>query len=308
MNYAMNKTVAVTGGTGFIGKHIVDNLLARGLSVRALTRTARSDTRSNITWICGRLEDPNSLAKFVDGANFVVHCAGQVRGHNEDIFTQCNVTGSLHVMRAAKESGSCERFLFMSSLAARYPELSWYANSKYIAEQRLIDMASDMSLGIFRPTAVYGPGDKELKPLFSWMLRGILLRLSSVETRLSLLHVSDLAEAVSQWLTTEQPQSHPYELCDGVSDGYDWNRIQEIGASIRNGSVQLVGVPLPLLKLIANVSTLASYLSGKEPMLTRSKIRELTHIDWSASNKTLSEHINWLPKIDLDYALRNGLF
>lgn len=125
MNCAMNKTVAVTGGTGFIGKHIVDNLLARGLSVRALTRTARSDTRSNITWICGKLEDPDSLAKFVDGANFVVHCAGQVRGHNEDIFTQCNVTGSLHVMRAAKESGSCERFLFMSSLAARYPELSW---------------------------------------------------------------------------------------------------------------------------------------------------------------------------------------
>ena len=304
----MKRTVAVTGGTGFIGKHIIDNLLSRGLNVRALTRSPRSDPRSNITWIRGELEDLESLARFVDGANFVVHCAGQVRGRSEDIFAQCNVAGSLRVMQAAKESGSCERFLFMSSLAARYPELSWYANSKYIAEQRLMDMASGISLGIFRPTAVYGPGDKELKPLFSWLLRGILLRFSSIETRLSLLHVNDLAEAVSQWLTTEQPHTHPYELCDGAPNGYDWNRIQEIGASIRNGSVQLVGVPLPLLKLIANVSTLASYLSGKEPMLTRSKIRELTHIDWSASNKTLSEHINWLPKIDLDYALRNGLF
>lgn len=304
----MNRTVAVTGGTGFIGRHIIDNLLSRGLHVRALTRSSRSDPRNNITWIRGELEDSESLARFVDGANFVVHCAGQVRGRSEDIFAQCNVAGSLRVMQAAKESGSCERFLFMSSLAARYPELSWYANSKYIAEQRLMDMASGISLGVFRPTAVYGPGDKELKPLFSWLLRGILLRFSSIETRLSLLHVSDLAEAVSQWLTTEQPHTHPYELCDGAPNGYDWNRIQEIGASIRNSSVQLVGVPLPLLKLIANVSTLASYLIGKEPMLTRSKIRELTHLDWSASNKFLSKHINWSPKIDLEYALRNGLF
>lgn len=304
----MNKTVAVTGGTGFIGKHIIDNLLSRGWNVRALTRTARSDPRSNITWLRGKLEDRESLTRFVDDANMVVHCAGQVRGHNKDVFDQCNVVGSLRVMQAAKESGSCERFLFMSTLAARYPELSWYANSKHTAEQRLMDMASGIPLGIFRPTAVYGPGDKELKPLFSWMLRGILLRLSSVETRLSLIHVSDLAEAVSQWLTTELSQTHPYELCDGIADGYNWNRIQEIGASVRNGSVQLVGVPLPLLKLIANISPLASYLVGKEPMLTRSKIRELTHLDWSASNKIVSKHINWSPKIDLEYALRHGLF
>lgn len=304
----MKRTVAVTGGTGFIGKHIIDNLLSRGLNVRALTRSSRSDPRSNITWICGELENSESLARFVDGATFVVHCAGQVRGRNEDIFARCNVAGSLRVMQAAKESGSCERFLFMSSLAARYPELSWYANSKYIAEQRLMDMASSISLGIFRPTAVYGPGDKELKPLFSWMLRGLLLRLSSLETRLSLIHVSDLAEAVSQWLTTELSQTHPYELCDGIADGYSWNRIQEIGASVRNGSVQLVGVPLPLLKLIANISPLVSYLVGKEPMLTHSKIRELTHLDWSASNKIVSKHINWSPKIDLEYALRHGLF
>ncbi|PRW55595.1 putative rmlD substrate binding domain protein [Escherichia coli] len=74
-------------------------------------------------------------------------------------------------MQAAKESGFCQRFLFISSLAARHPELSWYAKSKYVAEQRLAAMADEITLGVFRPTAVYGPGDKELKPLFDWMLR-----------------------------------------------------------------------------------------------------------------------------------------
>lgn len=255
----MNKIVAVTGGTGFIGQHIVNNLLSHGFNVRALTRSARNDTRTNISWVRGSLEDSYSLAELVDSANFIVHCAGQVRGHNEDVFTQCNVTGSLRLMQAAKESGVCERFLFMSSLAARHPELSWYANSKRVAEQQLTNMASGISLGIFRPTAVYGPGDKELKPLFSGMLRGVLLRFGALETRLSLLHVSDLAEAVSQWLMAEQPQAYSYELCDGVSEGYDWRRIQEIGATVRNGSVRLVGIPLPLLKLVADISTLTGF-------------------------------------------------
>ena len=90
-----------------------------------------------------------------------------MRGHKEEIFTRCNVDGSLRLMQAAKESGFCQRFLFISSLAARHPELSWYANSKHVAEQQLTAMADAITLGVFRPTAVYGPGDKELKPLAS---------------------------------------------------------------------------------------------------------------------------------------------
>ncbi len=304
----MTGTVAVTGVTGFIGKHIVDNLLSRGFTVRALTRTAHKPSTNTLAWIQGALEDQDSLAELVSGVEYVVHCAGQVRGHNEQTFTNCNVTGSIRLMQAAKESGSCKRFLFISSLAARYPELSWYANSKYVAEQKLSTMASTISLGIFRPTAVYGPGDKELKPLFSWLLRGVLPRLGTPEARLSFLHVNDLAEAVSQWLIAGQSPVHPYELCDGVTGGYNWKRLQEIGAAVRNGRVRLIGIPLPLLKLIADVSMLSSYLARKEPMLTHSKIRELTHQDWSASNKSLSEYINWFPKISLEHALREGLF
>lgn len=304
----MTGMVAVTGVTGFIGKHIVENLLSHGFTVRALTRTARKDSTNNLAWVHGALEDQDSLAELVSGADHVVHCAGQVRGHTEETFTNCNVTGSLRLMQAAKESGRCTRFLFISSLAARHPELSWYANSKYVAEQQLITMASTISLGIFRPTAVYGPGDKELKPLFSWLLRGVLPRLGAPEAQLSFLHVSDLAEAVSQWLMAEQPQAHPYELCDGVTGGYNWKRLQEIGAAVRNGPVRLIGIPLPLLKVIAEISMLASCLARKEPMLTHSKIRELTHKDWSASNKSLSEYINWFPKISLERALREGLF
>lgn len=304
----MTKTVAITGVTGFIGKHIADNLLARGLRVRALTRTLRNSSTDNLVWVRGSLEDRESLAELVSGADSVVHCAGQVRGHNEAVFTDCNVTGSLHLMQAAIESGRCERFLFMSSLAARHPDLSWYAKSKSRAEQELSAMAAGMTLGIFRPTAVYGPGDKEMKPLFDWMLRGILPRLGDASAALSFLHVTDLAEAVGQWLVAERPPAGPHELCDGDAQGYNWQRVQHIGEKVRNGKVRLVGVPLSVLKLLADISVLTCLLAGKEPMLTRSKINELTHQNWSASNNGLSEEINWFPRMSLERALRERLF
>lgn len=304
----MTTTVAVTGVTGFIGRHIAENLLLRGFTVRALTRTAGNTSTGNVAWIHGALEDKDALSELVSGADHVVHCAGQVRGHCAETFTRCNVEGSVRLMRAAKESGGCKSFLYISSLAARHPELSWYANSKYLAEKQLIAMAGDISLGIFRPTAVYGPGDKELKPLFSWLLRGVLPRLGAPEAQLSFLHVSDLAQAVSQWLMAGQPKAAPYELCDGVAGGYNWKRLQEIGAAVRQGPVRLIGIPLPVLKLIAEIGMLTNGLARKEPMLTPSKIRELTHLDWSASNKNLSEYINWFPKISLERALLEGLF
>lgn len=304
----MSTTVAVTGGTGFIGRHIIDDLLSRGFTVRALTRTPHHDERDNLVWVLGSLEESESLVQLVAGVDHVVHCAGQVRGHKEEVFTRCNVEGSQRLMQAAKESGSCQRFLFISSLAARHPELSWYANSKYVAEQRLTEMAGGITLGIFRPTAVYGPGDKELSPLFRAMLHGYLPRFGAADARLSFLHVSDLAQAVSQWLLADQTPVSPYELCDGVADGYNWQRLQDIAVAIRNRPVRVVSIPRPLLNLMADTSSLISRLAGKEPMLTRSKVCELTHADWSANNKDLYEIINWSPRISLEYALRQGLF
>lgn len=113
---------------------------------------------------------------------------------------------------------------------------------------------------------------------------------------------------MGQWLSAETVQTQTYELCDSVAGGYDWQRIQQLAANVRCGSVRMVGIPLPVLTCLADISTALSRLAGKEPMLTRSKIRELTHADWSASNNRISEDINWFPGISLEHALRNGLF
>nr|WP_314425546.1 NAD-dependent epimerase/dehydratase family protein [uncultured Erwinia sp.] len=304
----MRSTIAVTGVTGFIGKHIVEKLLRQGFRVRALTRKPRTSAADHLVWVAGALEDRLALDELVRGAECIIHCAGQVRGADEHTFTRCNVSGSVRLMQAAQESGSCRRFLFISSLAARSPQLSWYANSKHVAEQKLAAMSSPVSLGIFRPTAVYGPGDKELRPVFTWLLRGFLPCLGDPASRLSFLHVSDLSEAVCQWVMQPVAEADPVELCDGIKGGYSWQRLQELGSAIRGKPVNLISIPLPLLKLAAGFSTLTHRFVGKDPMLTHSKIRELTHRDWSASNARAYECLDWKPEVSLERALREGLF
>lgn len=304
----MNATVALTGATGFIGKHIAENLLAAGFTVRALTRSPEKSVDRKLAWVHGSLESPDALRELVRGADSVVHCAGRVRGQSQAAFMTSNVTGSTRLLEMAKENSCCKRFLFISSLAARHPQLSWYAHSKLVAEQRLMAEKGPLALGIFRPTAVYGPGDKELQPLFRWLLRGLLLRLGQPETQLSFLHVCDLAHAVIRWLQHHDAAAGPYELCDGLPGGYSWPRLREIGAAVRHGPVRLVGIPLPVLRLLAHLSQAVQRISRKEPMLTQSKIGELTHPDWSASNQLLSERIDWAPTIRLEQALRDELF
>lgn len=305
----MTQTVALTGATGFIGSHIVEKLLSAGFHVRALTRSPSTNANQlGLTWVRGSLENEASLAELVAGAEVVIHCAGQVRGKSISTFIQANVEGSLRLLRATEQSQTCKRYLFISSLAARHPHLSWYAHSKAIAEQQLMAQAASVSIGIFRPTAVYGPRDKELNPVFTWLLRGLLPQTGSSATQLSFLHVYDFAEAVIKWIEAEVENSEPYELCDGHSSGYRWQDLQSIGQSIRQKPVKVIKIPLPLLNAIATLSTLFSRLSGKEPMLTQSKIGELTHRDWSATNITITRNIGWTPNIRLERALRDGLF
>ena len=166
-------SVAVTGATGFIGHVLVQSLIKDGWKVRALTRTPRVNDEST-QWIPGDLDDPIALQSLVKGVSAVVHCAGLVRGSSLKEFTHTNVEGTSNLVRISVQQNPPPRFLLISSLAAREPNLSWYANSKYMAEQLVADSSGVMPWTVFRPTAVYGPGDKELSPLFRATRYGIL--------------------------------------------------------------------------------------------------------------------------------------
>lgn len=300
-------TIALTGGSGFIGGQIARMLVARGVHVRALSRT-QSGLENGILWIKGTLEDEDSLARLVEGASIVIHCAGAVRGRSARSFQIANVQGSRRVAQAACNSGTCERFLLMSSLAARHPELSWYAKSKHDAEQEVLRVAGTMGITIFRPTAVYGPGDRELRPLFTWLLKGLLVRLGARDSHLSFVHVFDLVAAVAHWLRSPITKSAIYEISDGTLGGYSWKGLAKIAADIRAAPVRSLAISTTVLRTIACANFAISYMVRRAPMLTTSKVNELTHPDWTCSNTAITVATGWIPQIKLRRALQEGLF
>jgi len=301
------QVVALTGATGFIGTILRKRLVEANLTVRALNR--REDgPRDGVTWIKGSLGEPDSLEHLVDGADIVIHLAGAVRGSTPHQFNRINVDGSAHLMEAVRRIGAGRRFLLMSSLAARHPELSWYAASKREAEQAIQQRAGDLPVTVFRPTAVYGPGDKEMRPLFQWLLRGWLLTLGEQSARLSFIHVEDLVRAVVAWVGASQVHSATYELSDGHPDGYDWQSIAEIAKRVRQGPVRKVTVPAAVLEGMAQVNLSLSRLTRRAPMLTPAKVGELRHPDWSCSNAAVEQALGWHPNILLEKALQERSF
>lgn len=291
--------VALTGATGFIGNVLLDRLIEGGWQVRALTRRRRSP-RNNTRWIPGDLEDSEALQELVEGAVAVIHCAGVVRGNSLAAFTRTNTRGTANVARAALQQSPSPRFLLISSLAAREPRLSWYAASKRMAEEALSGLAGDMPWTVFRPTAVYGPGDRELSPLLRTTRHGILPMIGRAPTRFSLIHVDDLTAAILDWLGAESHAGGVYELDDGTPGGYDRNSLARIAGEVWNRPVRPLAVPAPLITMTAFINLWLSRLCRYAPMLTPGKVRELTHPDWVCDNTPLVQALpDWQPRVRL---------
>ncbi len=299
--------VALTGASGFIGSAILQKLVKCRYQVRALGRKPQQDTES-VKWIQGDLSNTAALHKLVKNAFAIIHCAGQVRGNSLDTFAQTNVEGTKNLLRAALDQVERPRFLLISSLAARQPELSWYATSKQMAEQTLIDFSENLQWTVFRPTAVYGPGDKEIKPIFSATRYGFLPVVGNSANHFSLLHVNDFVNAVQCWLETKTTTNGIFELDDGNPGGYSYQSLAAITQEVWRRPVRCFFIPITLVRLVANVNLWLSRLLHYAPMLTPGKARELQHPDWLCDNAPLMHALpNWHPSIKLRDALPNIL-
>ncbi|MGI9228263.1 MAG: NAD-dependent epimerase/dehydratase family protein [Gammaproteobacteria bacterium] len=293
--------VALTGGTGFIGACLLKTLTDAGIRVKSLTRKPLQNT-PQITWVRGDLNQPDSLQALCKDCSVIIHCAGRVRGNNPDDFLHSNLHGTRNLVNAAQSHPTPSRFLFISSLAARQPDYSWYAQSKYQAEQYLQAAALAPPVTIFRPSAVYGPGDKEMQPLFKGMKRGWLVAPAAVHSRLSLLHITDLAAAVMLWLQNDAV-SGLYELDDGTDNGYGWDDLLRIGEQVWRRRIRKLPVPVGLLRGAARINLYMARLLRYPAMLTPGKINEITHPDWVCDNDKLTKQTGWVPQIRLADAI-----
>ena len=308
---APSSLVALTGATGFIGAAVLAQLTGTGWQVRALyrPRTGRVPAAApGVQWLPGDLDDPGALDALVAGADAVVHCAGTVRGARRSDFDRVNAEGTGRVARATARLPQAPRLLLMSSLAARRPELSHYAASKWAGECAVKSVSDELRWTVLRPPAVFGPGDRELRPLFRCIARGFAPVPAGTPGRFSLIHVDDLASAVLRWLATDTGYGATYELDDGRPGGYDWGTMVTVaGRALRaGGSVRRVPVPVPLLFLAAWANLGAARLLGYAPMLTPGKLREITHPDWVCDSHAFALATGWRPTVGLESGLAHA--
>jgi nucleoside-diphosphate-sugar epimerase len=296
------KRVAVTGGTGFLGRHLITALLGAGFDVRALARSAPPAGQAksaHVRWIIGSLEQPAALEALVDGADLVLHLAGLVKARRASDFMATNRDGTAKLLAAIVKKAPQARIIHVSSLAARHPHLSPYAASKQAAEQLLQEgPAADLPRLILRPPGIYGPGDIEILKLIRTARGGLLPAPISVDHRVSLIYAPDLAAflcALAKQGTGENANLGDAAFWSGsiweIDDqacgadgrgGYDYRDLAAILSALLRRRVRAVPVPKGLLSLIGGAGDAFSKLSGQPLIISRGKMRELAHGDWVA--------------------------
>jgi nucleoside-diphosphate-sugar epimerase len=281
--------IAVTGGTGFVGSHLIDVALAASHEVKALIRREQPP-REGVQWISGDLHDRDALERLVGDADAVIHIAGVISGQSAAAFEKGNVAGTL-AMLAAATAGGVRRFVHVSSLAAREPNLSLYGASKAKAEELV--HGSGLDWAIVRPPAVYGPGDKETLELFRMAKLGVMLM--PPRGRVSVIHVDDLARLLLALAAYSAPSNILIEEDDGRPSGWTHREFaRALGAAVGTKPA-VVSSPGILLRLAARADQLFRREKAK---LTVDRAAYFSHRNWVVEPKRAAPPGLWKPQID----------
>ena len=287
------RTVALTGATGFVGAETLDQLLAAGFSVRALARRPQPE-RVGVSWIAGALDDPASLDALVNGADLVLHIAGVVNAPNRAGFETGNSLGTANMITAAQRGG-IQRFLHVSSVAAREPELSSYCWSKALAENHVRTSGLDWTM--VRPPAVYGPRDTEFSEVLRVVRYGFLPAPS--EGSASFIHVRDLA-ALLVALCGKAGDHYGgaiWEVDDNSPNGLSHRKLAAAFGRALNRNVRIIPLPKAMLWLL---SRLGQVIGGPLAKLTPDRVRYMCHPDWVADEALRPPAAFWRPRIGID--------
>lgn len=283
-------TLAITGSTGFVGQGVLDALERQGREVRALARKIPDDKRNHIEWVRGDLSDKGALAALCDGASAVIHIAGLTNTPDVAEFEKVNVTGTLNLVEAAVAANR-PRFVQVSSLSAREPQLSKYGASKRRAEK--VVSASGLDWTIVRPPAVYGPREKDIFELFRAAKFGVVP--VPPPGRSSLIHVDDLAELLIALVPGGEDVTHKvFEPDDGRKGGWTHREMARlIGWTLGRRPM----VPHLSKNLLEYAAKADRFLRRDKAKLTEDRVGYMTHPDWTVSADHAVPPQVWRPRI-----------
>jgi len=277
------KIVALTGGTGFVGRAVIRELLSQGYLIKALVRPGSSGNaiqHDNINWIEGTLDNPISEISLCAGVDTVIHMAGLVTARTKAEYYKINADAVGTLVQAAARA-KVKRFVYLSSLAAQQAELSDYAGSKRAGEGQLARKLGSMKGVAVRAPAVFGAEDKATAPFYALIKKGWLPAPGGRNWRkrkIGLVHVDDLARFLTR------------ACLDGSCDGrtvttatrarITWPEFANECALALGRPVRVFPLPLSVLYPIAVINSATKRAFGKGH-LTLGKLKEFLYEDWS---------------------------
>jgi nucleoside-diphosphate-sugar epimerase len=302
--------IALTGASGFVGQKLVDALLARGHRLRLLYHRRPLDLQDHpvhdhVETVQGSLADMGALAELMQGAKTVIHCAGLVAAKSDRDFFDVNAQGTRNIAAASHDVG-ISKFLLVSSMAARQPELSAYAASKLAGEEVLKDIP-DLAWDVLRPPAVYGPGDMQILPLFKLLRMGFAALPAGKKGRISVIHVDDLAGGIVAWAENAKPSARIYEIAGPRDSDLAWIEMHQAAAQILKVTPRYVVPPRNLLIAVGYLAQFFGRLTGQASMISPGKMRELCHPDWICHDRNFESSVGWRPLIGFKQGLAQTL-
>jgi nucleoside-diphosphate-sugar epimerase len=323
---APDKNLLITGASGFIGSFLVEEALRNGYKVFAALRSSSSKQylqHKDIQFVDLDLSSPNSMqaqfAKLLQqtgGIDYIIHNAGITRADNKRSFEEVNYRYTRHFSSALLAAGiKPKKFVLISSMAASGPgeavhftpiqpggldkPLTAYAQSKLLADQYILGQQA-LHPVIIRPTAVFGPRDKDFLAYFRMLAAGWDLYIGNKKQLLSFIYVRDLARAVIATLEYAQPATSYI-----VSDGNAYPK-EEMGNLLRGIlHTRATKIYLPALPVKASIFVLekAMAMFGKMPFLNTDKLKEITAQNWYCNSSNLWADLQMQPAYTLEQAL-----
>ena len=305
-------TVLVTGATGFLGRHVVQQLLETNHEVRVMVRSPGSESvlQTPPTDVCyGNVTDPDALAEACRGISEVIHLVAVIRGGPRQ-FDAINRQGTANVVAAAREAGSVRRFVHLSAVgAANVPRLR-YLHSKWLGEQEVVN--GGLPYAIIRPSLIFGPGD-EFTNAIAALVRSLPITpvIGSGNNRLQPIHVEDVARCVTLSLSGNIRGNRIVEI--GGPEQLSYNEIIRAVARVMGRRRLLVNVPLWKMRLpIALMEMLTPRAPINRAMLQLITLRNVAEPDsvervFGFRPRTFAGNIDHVKAMTFGQALRANL-
>jgi nucleoside-diphosphate-sugar epimerase len=301
----MQKKVLITGASGFVGYHLIAHAVGLGYKVVAAVRPSSAVNHLDafdITYTHLNYSDVDALRKNIvdNGYDFIIHASGTTKAKTLKDYNLVNAEYSRNLALAAVGT-QVKKFVFVSSISATQPGMpvTSYGASKLQAEVYLKEI-DGLPLMVIRPTAVYGPREKDIFILFSSINKGLEPYIGRFEQQLSFVYVKDLAAVILQALASTLTHQS-YNISDG--HGYDRYALADYSKALLSKKTFKFHIPLPIIRFLASMLDVLYARSKATPALNKEKLAELTAVNWVCDIDKAQMELGYKPQ----YNLKDGL-